>query len=270
MAQREFSQGNHGGASPRAVPRRPVPRDLDAAMALLSEGPCVVTGALSASQRAPLTLARLLAEQGAARVPVAPVRDGQVVLDPRRGLGTTAETFEAFARGVGAGEPRGYLCGAARELPPGLAGSLPAPSFAAAAPWCVTKLWVGDAGIVSALHRDLSHNAHTVIEGRKRFWLASPAHDADLYPAAPWSSMPNGCEVDPEAPDLSRHPRFARVRALVAELGPGDTLLLPGRWWHHVRILKPCVSVNSFFARGAHAAVAASADALKRLRGLNR
>lgn len=251
-------------------PRRAAPRDLDEAEALLAEGPCVVTGLLSDDALRALSLDALLAAHGAARVPVAPVREGRVVLDPRRGLGTAREPLEDFVRRLRAGPPDGYLAAAAAELPRGFADALPTPAFARGARWCVTKLWVGGAGTVSALHRDLAHNAHTVIEGRKRFWLASPAHDGDLYPSPPWSSLPNGSRVDPEAPDLQRFPRVSRVRARSVELGAGETLLLPSRWWHHVRTVAPCVSVNTFFARGPWAAVIAGANALKQLRGLNR
>jgi hypothetical protein len=31
---------------------------------------------------------------------------------------------------------------------------------------------------------------------------------------------------------LDEFPRFAGIEAMVAELGPGDTLLIPGGWWH--------------------------------------
>ncbi|MFO0629460.1 MAG: cupin-like domain-containing protein [Polyangiales bacterium] len=249
MSRWRLSQGDGSGTSLRAAPRRAAPRDLGEAEALLADGPCVTTGLLSDATLAGLSLDALLAAHGDARVPVAPVREGRVVLDPRRGLGTAREGFADFARRLRAGPPDGYLAAAATELPPAFAATLATPAFARAARWCVTKLWVGGAGTVSALHRDLAHNAHTVVEGRKRFWLASPAHDGDLYPSPPWSSVPNGSRVDPEAPDLHRFPRSVRVRPWVVDLGPGETLLLPSRWWHHVRTLAPSVSVNTFCAR---------------------
>lgn len=270
MVRRRLSQRGPCDTSPRGALFRDLPRDLREAEATLDDGPCVVTGALSDAQCRALSLDALLQAFGDVAVPVAPVRAGRVVLDPRRGLGTSRETLAEFVRRLRAGPPEAYLAAAASELPRGFADALPAPEFVRGARWRVTKLWVGGAGTVSALHRDLAHNAHTVIEGRKRFWLASPSHDHDLYPAAPWSSLPNGSRVDPEAMDLRRFPRLARVRPLTVDLGPGETLLLPSRWWHHVRTLAPSVSVNTFFARGAWAAVIAAANALKGLRGLNR
>ena len=198
------------------------------------------------------------------------VRDGRVVIDPRRGLGTAPRGLAALVASLREGQNDGYVAAARDALPPALSRALPSPAFAGQSPWRVDKLWLGGAGTVSALHRDLAHNAHTVVEGRKRFWLAAPSHDGDLYPATPWSSVPNGSRVDPERVDLRRFPRAARVRAWVAELGPGETLLLPSRWWHHVRALELSVSVNTFFAAGALAAVVAAANAAKSLRGLNR
>ena len=45
--------------------------------------------------------------------------------------------------------------------------------------------------------------------------------------------------VDPAAPDLARFPRFvdAWARAQVAELGPGDAVLIPSLWWHAIDAL---------------------------------
>lgn len=251
------------------VPHVDAPRDLTAALDLARRGPWVLRGAHDDAALARLRASALLAAH-AGHVPVAPVRDGRVVIDPRRGLGTAPRRLDDLVSALHRGANDGYLAATRDELPEALAAVVPSPAFTRGAAWRVGRLWVGGAGTVSALHRDLSHNAHTVIEGRKRFWLASTAHDRDLYPAPPWSSVPNGSRVDPERVDLARYPRAARVRPWVAELGPGDTLLLPSRWWHHVRTLELSVSVNTFFATGALASVVAAASAAKSLRGLNR
>lgn len=217
-----------------------------------------------------LDLAALCALDEGVMAPVAPVREGRVVIDPRRGLRAERAPLARFARGLCGEAPAGYVAASEHDLVAALRDQLPVPELVRGATWRVTKLWVGAAGTVSALHRDLAHNAHSVLEGRKRFWLASPRHDRDLYPCAPWDPIPNGSRVDPERPDLSKFSRFSRVRPLVISLDAGDTLLLPSRWWHHVRTEAPTVAVNTFFAWGALAAAVAAANALKGAMGLNR
>lgn len=256
-------------APARVVPYAETPRDLDAALALTRRGPWLLRGLFDDTSLEALRAAALHPVRDVA-VPVAPVRDGRVVIDSRRGLATEPRRLDALVASLRAGRNDGYVAARRVELPPELDGAFPSPGFARLARWRVDRLWIGGEGTTAALHRDLAHNAHTVVEGRKRFWLAAPAHDRDLYPTAPWSSVPNGSLVDPECLNLSRFPRAARVRPWIAELGPGDTLLLPSRWWHHVRTLEFCVSINTFFASGPLALLVASADAAKALWKLNR
>ena len=46
--------------------------------------------------------------------------------------------------------------------------------------------------------------------------------------------------MDFAAPDEARFPRFAEARrhALTAELEPGDAVLIPSMWWHHMEGLE--------------------------------
>lgn len=270
MPRSALSQARDARTSPREVPARDAPRTTEAVRALLRQGPWVLRGVFSDRALAPLRLDALARMDEALRAPAAPVREGRVVIDPRRGLRTEALPVADFARRAATGPTGGYIAADGAELPAALRDRLPISDLLRGAPWCVTKLWVGAAGTISTLHRDLAHNLHTVVQGRKRFWLAAPAHDADVYPCAPWDPIPNGARVDPDAPDLVSFPRFARVRPWVAELHDGDALLLPSRWWHHVRNEAPTVAVNTFFAWGAHAATVAAANALKGALGLNR
>jgi hypothetical protein len=265
-----LSQFDAAHTSPRTIPRRDPPSSRAALEALLAEGPVVLRGALSAKQLQALSLDALAGLDDAVLAPAAPVRDGRVVLDPRRGLRTAPVPVADFARRAAAGPTGAYVAADARDLPAALRDLIPTSALLHTAHWRVTKLWVGAAGTTSALHRDLAHNLHTVIEGRKRFWLAAPAHDGDVYPCAPWASVPNGARVDPEAPDLARFPRFSRVRPWLTDVSPGEALLLPARWWHHVRSEAASVAVNTFFAWGAHAVAVAAANAVKGAVGLNR
>jgi hypothetical protein len=104
---------------------------------------------------------------------------------------------------------------------------------AAAAP----KLWLGGR-VRTQIHNDRDHNLACVIAGRRRFVLFPPEQVGNLY-VGPIDNPPALSLVDPEAPDLSRFPRFAEAlgAAQVAHLGPGDALLVPRYWWHHVTSL---------------------------------
>ena len=123
------------------------------------------------------------------------------------------------------------------------------PGFDAAHPFplahqpdATTRIWLGNATQV-ATHFDLSDNFAVVALGRRRFTLFPPEATADLY-VGPLNVTLAGqpvSMVDPLAPDLERHPRYARARelAVTAELEPGDALFIPTLWWHHVVATEP-------------------------------
>jgi ribosomal protein L16 Arg81 hydroxylase len=50
-------------------------------------------------------------------------------------------------------------------------------------------------------------------------------------------------DVDCEAPDRSRHPRFAGAWVYDVVLSPGELLFVPVGWWHQVRALEPSISI---------------------------
>lgn len=102
------------------------------------------------------------------------------------------------------------------------------------------SIWIGNRTIASA-HHDMSNNIACVAVGARRFTLFPPEQIANLYPG-PLEPTPGGqvvSLVDFRAPDLERFPRFAAAResARVAELGPGDAVIYPALWWHHVEAL---------------------------------
>ncbi|MBB5715205.1 cupin-like domain-containing protein [Sphingomonas aerophila] len=134
---------------------------------------------------------------------------------------------------VGSTDLDGYfpgLAAAGNDLP------LDGPAFATA----LRSIWIGNRTIASA-HHDMSNNIACVAVGQRRFTLFPPDQIGNLYPG-PLEPTPGGqvvSIVDFRAPDLDRFPNFAKAveAAQVAELGPGDAVIYPALWWHHVEAL---------------------------------
>ena len=101
------------------------------------------------------------------------------------------------------------------------------------------RLWLGGP-VRTQIHNDRDHNLACILAGRRRFLLFPPEQVANLYIGPP-DRPPALSLVDPEAPDFAVFPRFreALAEARVAHLGPGDALLLPRYWWHHVTSRDP-------------------------------
>jgi hypothetical protein len=87
----------------------------------------------------------------------------------------------------------------------------------------------------------MSNNIACCLVGHRRFTLFPPEQVANLYPG-PLEPTPGGqviSMVDFENPNFELHPGFADALAAgeVAELEPGDVLVYPALWWHHVQAL---------------------------------
>lgn len=101
----------------------------------------------------------------------------------------------------------------------------------------MASIWVGNRTRIAA-HQDLPDNIACVVAGRRRATLFPPDQLHNLY-IGPLDRTPAGQPislVDFANPDFERFPRFAEAlrHAQVAELGPGDALLIPSMWWHHM------------------------------------
>lgn len=104
------------------------------------------------------------------------------------------------------------------------------------------RLWLGNA-IKTPTHFDESSNIACVAAGERRFTLFPPDQVGNLY-VGPFRHAPTGTPisvVDPDAPDLQRHPRFAIAwqHARHAVLRAGDAIYIPPLWWHHVASRQP-------------------------------
>jgi Cupin-like domain len=102
-----------------------------------------------------------------------------------------------------------------------------------------TAVFIGPEGSLSALHRDYwnTHAYLAQVQGRKRAILFSPEDVDFLY----------GGQVNPEQPDFERFPLFDRATAYECVIEPGDTLLIPANWLHHVRGLEKSITLSRNF-----------------------
>jgi hypothetical protein len=102
-----------------------------------------------------------------------------------------------------------------------------------------TSLWLGPKGTVTPLHHDTTNILLTQIHGRKQFLLAAP-HELSMLRAARGVYV----DLDPESPDLDRHPWWRDIAVHRVVLQPGESLFLPAGWWHHVRALDVSISFS--------------------------
>lgn len=129
----------------------------------------------------------------------------------------------------------------------------------------LVSLWLGNRSRVAA-HFDLPDNIACCIAGRRRFTLFPPEEIWNLYPG-PVDFTPAGqiiSMVDFHAPDLHRFPRFehALTKARVVELEPGDAVVVPSLWWHHVEALDPVNALINYWWRRSPAFMDSPANVL--------
>jgi hypothetical protein len=69
-----------------------------------------------------------------------------------------------------------------------------------------------------------------------------PSDSKYLYPR---QDLPNISEVeDLEHPDFARFPLFARTSPRTCVLKPGETIFVPGGWWHATQMLETSITVS--------------------------
>jgi len=250
-----------------ATARATSSHDLDALLAraepVLLKGAIDHWPALAAAAQSPGSLNAYLKERdGGAPVPVmeAPPSSGGrfgYAADPReftftkraRPLGETLERI-AYAR---ANPGAGYLAIQMLSLDthmPAFVRDNPMPLVPGAAR---PKLWLGGP-VKTQIHNDRDHNLACVIAGHRRFVLFPPEQVANLY-IGPLDNPPPLSLVDPEAPDFAAFPRFREAlrAARVAHLAPGDALLMPRYWWHHVTSRDPYSAMVNYWWGGSPA-----------------
>jgi hypothetical protein len=203
------------------------------------------------------------------QIAVIPAREGRLRCDPNTGtpfatvrLGDYIDDLE------NGGGLDSYVSAPAKNWLPELYDAVRTPAHCRDAAWRNARFWLGPAGTLTPLHRDVAENIFLQIAGRKRFRLYPPAASPWLYSNGFRSALPNFSRFDPELPDYERLPLSREVAPLELILEPGDALYLPSRWWHHVRSLDVAMSFNFWFADGVLAYAVRAAELVKRTRRL--
>ncbi|WP_039989645.1 cupin-like domain-containing protein [Paraglaciecola arctica] len=127
----------------------------------------------------------------------------------------------------------------------------------------LTSIWLGNQSRIAA-HHDTPQNIACCVAGKRRVTLFSPEQVENLY-IGPLDLTPAGQAislVDFHKPDLHKYPKFQHVKPQIAELQPGDALVIPSLWWHHVEGLSNFNALVNFWWSDSPSYSAAPMDAL--------
>jgi hypothetical protein len=105
-------------------------------------------------------------------------------------------------------------------------------------------LFVGGQGSITHMHFDidLSHILHTQFAGRKRVLLFPYEEQHKLYrkpfEVLSLADFSNYYDTEKSKVDYEKFPALKTARGYDVILEPGDTLFMPGGYWHHMEYLE--------------------------------
>jgi lysine-specific demethylase 8 len=273
---RNTTSARNDGALPfpvNEIPRIDAPANDTFVREYLRPRRPVVLRGLTAGWRSPAewTFDEMAARYGAARVVAARLAGGALLDDSATGVVFRhVELREFIASLADPGPASHYVMAPTWDFPASFQSDYRVPSYCVGAAHMRAKVWLGKAGTVTPLHRDVPHNLHVHLSGRKRWLLYPPGQSSRVYPRGLLSGNPNFARVDPEEPDYERYPRFRGATAYGATLDAGETLFIPSGWWHHTRSLDGAVSMNFWWGGRVVALASLAATTFKRVRGIRR
>ena len=208
-----------------------------------STRPVVITNALADTTAVRTWTPDLLAERYAG------IRSTVAIGIPDRGSAFDAP-FDHHARSMPVDEfvefmrthERCYLYQATLKKWPGLAEEIEH-SHLLSGPTFSSNLWLGRS-TRSGLHFDWADGVLMQIYGTKTVMMTPPSDFSRMYV---YPDAPNKSRVSPDDLDLKKYPRFAGVQQHNATISPGDALIIPRHWWHHVISEGTNISVNTWY-----------------------
>ena len=184
------------------------------------------------------------------------LRDGKTATDPNEGVTFEIMTMRRGMELVFSDKcPSHYLVAPLKGPLRGVFDDVTQPKYCRRGPFARSRLWIGAPGTVTHLHHDFPENLFAQVRGRKRFFLIHPDESSLVYPHPLFSQLPQAGAVDAANPDYRRFPRFGEAHPVTVDLGPGDLLFIPSRWWHQVHTLEMSVCINWWWQSGLWNAV---------------
>ncbi|MEO7730914.1 MAG: cupin-like domain-containing protein [Kofleriaceae bacterium] len=141
-----------------------------------------------------------------------------------------------------------YLTNCAVRTLPELAWTPPAPVQRPDWTLAMSGLWIGPGDQIVYFHYDNAINLICLLSGSKRVSLVPFDTLPDMYPTFDVVQGVIGSSVRMLDPDWQRFPRYrsAIAKLQVAVLEPGDMLVVPPHWWHHVESFGLNVMINNW------------------------